>query len=308
MKVSAPGKMMISGEYAVLEGAPAIVAAVQTRALAWVAEGEHEDRASETRFPEAFASAAIAASTLGIDPPPFRIDVSALRRAGQKLGVGSSSAAAAAAAALVYALADAPLDDPGVLRAALDGHREVAPSGSGADVAACTLGGFVRYQRKAGTWDVSATPIDWPTSLVARVAWTGSAASTHELVGMVHQLRDTRPHDYQVAMKRLAEESERFVESFATDAIAATQAYYQAMEALGDAAGAPIVEERLRNVSTLARDCGGAAKPSGAGGGDVALAVFDSQAAAERFESAAQSAGIEILDVPLGGPGVRVEP
>lgn len=307
MKVSAPGKMMISGEYAVLEGAPAIVAAVQTRALAWVAEGEHEDRASEKRFPEAFASAAIAADALDIEAPPFRVDVSELRRAGQKLGVGSSSAAAAAAAALVYALADAPLDDPGVLRAALDGHREVAPSGSGADVAACTLGGFVRYQRKAGTWDVSATPVTWPSGLVARVAWTGSAASTHQLVGMVHQLRDARPNDYQVAMKRLAEESERFVESFATDAIAATHAYYLAMEALGDAAGAPIVEERLRKVSTLAREHGGAAKPSGAGGGDVALAVFDSEAAAERFEAAAHDADIEILDVPLGGPGVRIE-
>ena len=166
MKVSAPGKMMISGEYAVLEGAPAIVAAVQTRALAWVFDGaEHEDRASEKRFPEAFASAAIAAEALGTEAPPFRVDVSELRRAGQKLGVGSSSAAAAAAAALVYALADAPLDDPGVLRAALDGHREVAPSGSGADVAACTLGGFVRYQRKAGTWDVSATPVEWPEGL-----------------------------------------------------------------------------------------------------------------------------------------------
>ena len=108
-------------------------------------------------------------------------------------------------------------------------------------------------------------------------------------------------------MKRLAEESERFVERFDSDAITATHDYYLAMEALGDAAGAPIVEERLRKVSALARECGGAAKPSGAGGGDVALAVFDSTDAASRFESAAKVADIEILDVPLGGPGVRVE-
>ena len=309
MKVSAPGKMMISGEYAVLEGAPAIVAAVQTRALAWVAEGEHPDRASESRFPEAFASAAIAAEALGTEAPPFRIDVSELRRAGQKLGVGSSSAAAAAAAALVYALADTALDDPGVLRAALDGHREVAPSGSGADVAACTLGGFVRYQRKAGTWNVSATPVKWPEGLVARVAWTGSAASTHQLVGLVHQLRDSRPSDYRRAMDRLARESERFVDSFESgNVIEATHAYFEAMRALGDAAGAPIVEERLTKVSEIARSLGGAAKPSGAGGGDVALAVFSDPEAIHRFDAIASDEGIEILDIRLGGPGVRVEP
>lgn len=300
---------MISGEYAVLDGAPAIVAAVQTRALAYVAAGEHDDRATDSRFPEAFASATIAGKALGIEAPVFRVDVSELRRAGQKLGVGSSSAAAAAASALVHALADASLDSASVLRSALDGHREVAPSGSGADVAACTLGGFVRYQRKAGTWDVSATPIEWPQDLVARVAWTGSAASTHKLVGIVHAFRDARPNDYRAAMQRLADESERFVDAFgsAAETIEATHAYCEAMAALGDAAGAPIVEERLRKVSTLARDAGGAAKPSGAGGGDVALAVFRSEEDAARFCENAKAAGIEILDVPLGGPGVQVE-
>ena len=34
MKVSAPGKLVVSGEYAVLEGAPAVVTAVSTRAMA----------------------------------------------------------------------------------------------------------------------------------------------------------------------------------------------------------------------------------------------------------------------------------
>ncbi|MEM9074181.1 MAG: hypothetical protein AAGE52_37155 [Myxococcota bacterium] len=306
---SAPGKMMISGEYAVLEGAPAIVAAVQTRATARF--GGDGEVASTDRFPEAYASRVLAEEALGAVEGDLRIDVSALRRAGQKLGVGSSSAAAAAAAAAVLAHHDRDLEDEDVrrqaLRFALDGHRKVAPRGSGADVAACTLGGFVRYRRAPGSWDVDADAVSWPAGLVARIAWTGQAASTHELITKVHALRDRDPATYRAAMARLREESDRFCAAFATveATLEATRGYFAAMNHLGEAASAPIVEERLHRVARLAKEAGGAAKPSGAGGGDVSLALFASEDGAQAFERACRDASIEVLSLALGGPGVR---
>ena len=98
--------------------------------------------------------------------------------------------------------------------------------------------------------------------------------------------------------------------------VAAAAAYGEAMARLGAAAGLPIVEDRLAHIAALAAEAGGAAKPSGAGGGDVAVAFFASESAAQRFERACatrpfarSSAGAalthpRIVDAALGGAGV----
>ncbi|MDH5492738.1 MAG: hypothetical protein OEY14_12365, partial [Myxococcales bacterium] len=94
---SAPGKLMLIGEYAVLEGAPCLVAAVGARAIARVrAQGEAANRARP--MPEVEAARARAEAVWGPIPHALDVQVEALRRAGRKLGLGSSAAAAAAAA------------------------------------------------------------------------------------------------------------------------------------------------------------------------------------------------------------------
>lgn len=324
---------MVGGEYAVLAGAPAVVAAVQARArvhfvTAAVAEARetaaaarHEAGdgwdgtaiASPERFPEAFAARRLAEQALGPVPGRLAVDVSALRRAGQKLGVGSSAAAAAAASAAVHAWHGADVAAPEVraraLRFALEGHREVAPRGSGADVAAAALGGFVRFRRPGGVEDPAyeAAALPAPEGLSLRVVWTGEAASTRELIAKVEALRVKDPALHGRCMDRLADEAAAFVSAFETGVarpvVDAAARYHAAMKALGEAADAPIVEARLDRAATLAAAHGGAAKPSGAGGGDVALAFFESGAEADAFTAAAASAGLTPLALRLGGPG-----
>src|SRR6476620_3174116 len=100
--VSAPGKMMLAGEYAVLAGAEAVVVAVDRRAYAQLAPGTQSDLAHQ----EATASRAAAERRLGHPSPgALEIDAAELRQEGHKLGLGSSAAAAAAAAAVVHAAA-----------------------------------------------------------------------------------------------------------------------------------------------------------------------------------------------------------
>jgi phosphomevalonate kinase len=79
------------------------------------------------------------------------------------------------------------------------------------------------------------------------------------------------------------------------------------MQALGEAAGASIVNDKLAAVRDLALRSGGAAKPSGAGGGDVALALFTDPDSTDLFRAGCARAGIEVLSLLLGASGERDE-
>jgi len=326
IRVSAPGKLMIAGEYAVLHGHAALVAAVDRRARLTLGTVEGQKGAStrDVKPPppahplpaEAIAAREIAQARLGAVPGMMTLDVSRLRSDGQtqKLGLGSSAAAAAAAAAAVFVAHGRDLTDP-IIRAevlddAMAGHRRIAPNGSGADVAAATLGGIVRFRRPEGASDdaFEATPASLPTNVEMRIVWTGAEARTSDLVARVDAWAagDAKGHDEVIARIGAA----AAMLAGATDAeslIAAAEAHGEAMAELGERAGAPIVEERLRKVMGAAKAAGGAAKPSGAGGGDVAIAFFASEDRAQRFEAACAEAGFTPLPLALGEGGVAVD-
>lgn len=304
----APGKLMICGEYAVLEGAPAIVAAVGARgAVRWVPAGSYE---AEWPTPEVDAARALAEEALGPVPMDHAVDVMALRKGGRKLGLGSSAAGVAAAAGAVFAYHGHDLDDAAtidrVLEAAFRGHHAVSPNGSGADVAAAVLGGFVRFVRHGDDYEARRLP--WPPGLVARVVWTGKEARTSDFIEKVRGLATRTPHRHRTLMDDLRDRADEFVGAFERgDAAAVVKAagrYGDAMAALGEAADAPIVEAELRRIADLAQAHGGAAKPSGAGGGDVGVAFFPNDDAALAFDAACAEAGLDVLDIELGAPGV----
>jgi phosphomevalonate kinase len=63
----------------------------------------------------------------------------------------------------------------------------------------------------------------------------------------------------------------------------------------------------LARVAALAEAHGGGAKPSGAGGGDVALAFFDDEDRAEAFRGACRLERLALVPLAIGVEGVRVE-
>lgn len=307
--VSAPGKLMVSGEYAVLEGAPAVVAAVDRRAFASVRRGDAPAAAAEARA--AYRQVERRLGNLGHEPT---VDVSSLRSQGFKLGLGSSAAAAAAAAGLAFAEhgrkdLESPAARSAIFEAALGGHSEIAPQGSGADVAAAVFGGFVQVRRAGDQVDV--TPIAWPAGLRARVVWTGEEARTSAFLERVHALSVANPERYRGLMSSLTSEAARFIAAMTTgdvaSVIATITAYGRGMAALGHAANVPIVTEKLAQIAHLAEQAGGAAKPSGAGGGDVALALFPDDKSDQRFHVLCQECNFTVLLIELGAPGVRLE-
>jgi phosphomevalonate kinase len=307
--VSAPGKLMISGEYAVLDGAEAIVASVDRRAVVRVC-----DRSEATTLPpEAQASFEFAQRLLGPAPVVLSLDVATLRSGDKKLGLGSSAAAAVAAAGAVFAFHGHDLNEhttrEAVMNAALEGHRAVAPGGSGADVAAAALGGFVRFRRTPD--QLQTENLSWPASLPIRVVWTRQEARTSTFVARVKQLAAADPGRYAAVMAVLRRAGDRVLVSAvaANDSalIHAIDAYGLAMAALGVAAGVDIVTDTLARIADAARALGGAAKPSGAGGGDVAIAILPDLRAVTHFELACRGLGTELLSLSLGTTGVRVD-
>ncbi|MGB5812836.1 MAG: hypothetical protein WBG86_20040, partial [Polyangiales bacterium] len=243
--------------------------------------------------------------------PPVAIDVTALQSEGTKLGLGSSAAAAVAAAGAVFAHHGRDLAVPEVVdeifECAFGGHAAVAPSGSGVDVAASAYGGYLRFQRGPG--QVSRRALRPPADLALRLIWTGTPVRTSELVQRVQGFRERDPRGYRGILAELSAVGQRFVDAIegpsSAAVVAEADAYGLAMDALGRGAGAPIVETKLRRIASLARAHGGAAKPCGAGGGDVAVAFFEDEASARAFDRACVDAEFPPVEVGWGAVGVR---
>ncbi|MCG8556909.1 MAG: hypothetical protein MJD61_16740 [Proteobacteria bacterium] len=308
--VSAPGKLMLSGEYVVLEGAEALVAAVERRVRATWEPDPAQQQPAQPLTPEAAAARAYAERRLGPLPEALSIDTSALYLGGSKLGLGSSAASAVAAAGAVFARHGLSLHDPEVrrqvLEAALAGHRSIAPLGSGADVVASTLGGVVRVRRAEGR--PRGEPVAWPAGLEACVVWSGQPASTRILLERVTRAAEVAPAEHGRVMDRLGLAAATFSTAWRRGDHAAlldaVHAHAELLERLGRLADCSLMTPALRIIRTLAVQAGGAAKPSGAGGGDLAVAFFATRQAAQTFERGCRERGLQLVCAAPGAPGV----
>lgn len=299
---SAPGKLVLAGEYVVLEGATAIVTAVSRRARLAIADVD----APSPPPSEVAATRALVEAAFGPVTERFALDVRALRGETKKLGLGSSAAAAAATVSLVSALRGRATTADERFDLALRGHASVAPRGSGIDVAASVYGG-TRLFRVEGDARVS-YPASLPEGAHVEVVFTGEEARTSDFVRAIDALS---PAARDRAMGALRDAAARCVQAFVDDdvraLVPAVRAHHDAMAALGEAAGVPIVEARLAAIAARAARFGGASKPSGAGGGDVAVAFFDDADAARAFRFACEAEGHAALDLALGAEGARID-
>jgi phosphomevalonate kinase len=304
---SAPGKVFLSGEYAVLEGAPAILAAIDRRATA--REGKGEGRLSPVidavareiaqRWPDLVAGAH-GSVRISVRTPGFT-------RGRAKLGLGSSAAVAAAATALLLARVRNRIDLPPreIFEIALAAHtRAQGGRGSGADVAAAVYGGAISYRSGADVERLGSLPV------ATAFAWTGRSASTIELVSRVQEFAAHAPQEHRALSQELASLARELAAAYARGAAAEivrlTAAYGLAMGRLGEAAGAPIVTEVHARIASIAASHGGAGKPSGAGGGDLAMAVFERPGDRDRFCEELEAERIPIVELRCGGPGVAL--
>jgi len=232
IEASAPGKLFLAGEYAVLYGAPAVAVAVDVRATARVAPlagrrrsrlvvPEQNERAEfawhgaqpawmpglDARFRGTLE--AVAAALARADPtasaaswPPCEIELSTAAfshtdASGQtrKLGLGSSAAIVVSCAAALRCLAGQPLTGAAeILDLACDAHRELQGGlGSGLDVATSLFGGVVSGERHPGEATPRVTALAWPPMLRLLAVWTGHSASTRAMIDRLRAFERAQP-------------------------------------------------------------------------------------------------------------------
>ena len=273
----APGKAMLVGEYAVLDGAPAVVAAVSCYAMARLLPGEP----SSPFIASALAEATSALTELGIAArPPAElvpvVDTQAFSVAGRKLGVGSSASATVAAMGALLDAAGVDIASPAahqvVQRAATRAHDAAqGVRGSGADVLAATFGGLcvLNTPRPTGerVWGLPAASLPAQLCFVA----TTTSVSTAALVGRYREIGAAA----QPATQKLREAAERFLAAWQAGdgggVLAAVAQAYAGYQALATAMDRPLITDDHARIAAAAQKVGGVAKPSGAGGGDLAV-------------------------------------
>jgi len=140
------------------------------------------------------------------------------------------------------------------------------------------------------------------------VFWTGQAVSTTNMIQGVQKFAKKDPTAYGQMIETLHETAGRFVAELragsATGAVALAGRYGRRLAVLGAAASVPIVTEAFNRASELAKELGGIAKPSGAGGGDIGIAMFATPETARLFARALPEP-LAPLDVDLDRLGVH---
>lgn len=280
----APGKLVLVGEYAVLDGAPALVAAVNRGVRVDVSPAVQVEvlTPGDDRFARAALHDAPAARYAFADhnPPPTHT----------KPGFGGSAAATVAGVAAVHALTRGAIVAGDVFAEAFAIHHRVQGSGSGIDVAASAYGGVLRFAPE-GVRHVQGVPSPI-------VVWTGQSAKTGP---RVQSYRGWRGRSDFVAT------STAIVEAFPRQPIAMLDAAWLLLRAMAEAAGIAYSTLAIEHIVALAKAHGGAAKPSGAGGGDCVVALMPEPEASRDFRVAVARAGFPVIPVALA-PGVAEVP
>lgn len=308
MRARAPGKLVLSGAYSVLWGAPALVTAVDRYAVA-----------DASRAPDLVPREIEVAVALGLVTHAPALDVSALRvaRAGggtQKLGLGSSAALLVAALVAAPTEGAPPLGSTRFVDEAVRAHRLAQGGGSGIDVAAsacggtlvCSLEGASRGASPAEA-PLSTRPLALPEGLWLECWYTSREAVTSSMVAAVRGLAAHEPEAFERTLGPAREGAQVAVTACergdARLLVEALRAQTTALSALGERAGVAIVPLELRDARARAADEHAVVFPSGAGGGDVVLLARTADAPATR--AALCALGYQELALSFAAPGAH---
>ncbi|OGG24103.1 hypothetical protein A3A79_02815 [Candidatus Gottesmanbacteria bacterium RIFCSPLOWO2_01_FULL_43_11b] len=282
MTTSAPGKVMLYGEHAVVYGYPCIVTAISERLF--VSEGT---AVGDTRFIDA------AVAAWGKPGQKF----SARSSFSGKYGFGSSSAVTVATLkALRPHATNRELFDM-AYKIVLD----IQKVGSGFDVAAAVYGGTLYYIKNK-----TIEPLvikDMP--LV--VGYTGIKADTVSLINNVAQKKKENPEKVErifEAIAKLVDEAKTKMIEGDWERVGKLMDFNQ--EYLRDLG---VSSEKLESLISAAKSAGAyGAKLSGAGGGDCMIALHPNGVQGKPLvEKAIKEAGGEVINVTTNAEGVRVE-
>jgi mevalonate kinase len=301
---SAPGKLILFGEHAVVFGEPALSTAINLRTEVfarphgvWLVDGASLD---EPRY--RYVKAAVTRAAKG---DPLWIEVRSMIPVGS--GLGSSAAVTVAALGALHAM-EGTIDLAAVAREAFEIEHEVQGRASPIDTTTSAAGGGVLVRKGAGPdllWTLRRDTREWslhrcvlpPVTLV--IGDTGIAAPTGPLVAGVKERVDGSARDAE----RIRE-----IGRITLDGLRALQKHdlelagrlmnrnHELLNALG--VGHPMIEKLV----AAARPSSYGAKLTGAGGGGSIVALTDKP---EKTADAIRAAGGKAFSVTSEPTGLR---
>jgi phosphomevalonate kinase len=337
--LSAPSKLVLCGEYAVLWGGAARVLAVGPRASALVRA--RDDRTVELLTSEGrllgvstplgvrwdgevtqgvrFAARALDVAyrahgreALGLS---LALAPSTLGPGGSKLGKGSS----ARTAVLAVEAASGVLGVKPPLQLALLAHAEAQDgTGSGADVVASSVGGLVRYRRwpveevLAGGRPLPVALLDAGPLDVVRTglrpgflsyAFAGQSAATPQMILQAERALNGKGRAAFVAESDVL--GDAFEDALRQESFPAIREACEGLQQLLASLGT-VMTPALQRILLLARSADSTGKVSGAGGGDGCLLLSPDAEAQGRLLETLQARGIHALPLALEA-GVQIE-
>ena len=316
---SAPGKLMLIGEHAVVYGYPCIVTAVDQRMRATVSPAEdgvfsmHAPDVEVTGYAKSLDALMTGdipkgarfieqALQLFREEHPFAggIHIETSSDFSSLFGFGSSSASTVAFLKALSESTGVSLDQRGIFDLAFKTVLAVQGKGSGFDVASAAWGGVMQYARGG---EIAEPLPSHPFTLI--VGYTGIKADTVSIV--------TRVAEEAKKNQARIDDIYRSIGDLVPKADAAFRAQdWQSFGALMDEDQRILSElgvssDILDRLIAAARNAGAlGAKLSGAGIGDcmIALGTKDTE---QSIADAITAAGGTVIPVRIAAPGARVE-
>lgn len=317
--VSAPGKLMLFGEHAVVQGKPCIVTAVDQRLLLKATKLDEPifqleapdvevtnyekplSQVGKGELPKGAKFVEIATQNfLAKHKIKGGVRFESVSQFKSTFGFGSSSASAVDTVKVLAELFKIKLTPEEFFKIAYKTVIDIQGVGSGFDLAAASYGGTLYYVYPGKVID----PLKIK-SLPLIVGYTGVKADTATLVKAVNAKRDLYPKIFKNIFDSIAlivEEAKVALEKkdFAKvgELMNLNQGY---LESMG------VGSDKLSAMIYAARNAGAyGAKLSGAGGGDcmIALAPDNKRKAVEK---AINVAGGQVLQVEVNAQGVSIE-
>ncbi len=199
--MSAPGKIILSGEHFVVHGSYAVSAAIDRRVRVAISETPGQEFeivsneesshlfADDERFKAAKSVLRRAIEQYGSPPTGIRVEIESEIPPGS--GLGSSAATSVATSAAFVSFMGKSVSSEEVLRLASEGEKSVHGNPSGIDMRASYLGGIFLFNKGSG-----AKPIPIDRALQFLVVFSGKSRSTLELVSKVNRKREMFPASF----------------------------------------------------------------------------------------------------------------
>ncbi|MCF6262032.1 MAG: hypothetical protein L3J24_00340 [Xanthomonadales bacterium] len=325
---SAPGKMVLIGEYAVTKGLPALSMAVNQRVSVCRSNAPNQqhtvcssmldgqlfsfDKGPLNYHWKQLPPTAIQELVEQLPWPQTRSDLKGIsldldskqlflhdRGEHQKIGIGSSAALMLAACRV--------LEESGEHsdRTGKSHYQLQSQTGSGIDLATSIHGGLICFQKLQNV-----KPLSLPANFYWQAVWTGQSAKTQDFLQAFNQWLETNPAQWKIQQNSAASLIAEAIRAVGrNDGIALSaciRAYGEWMRDLGNWIQQPIYTstfEKIRKIS-LATDC--AWKPSGAGGGDIGIICATSRHNLTEISRTISDAGYKILDLEVDMDGLKV--